>query len=158
MKYEKWMDQVPNDIKQDAVWSLKVYRAALFASDLCWFDIKPILNKRLYSLSDQIYRSVGSISANVTEGYSRHSLKEQARYYEIALGSARESKDWYFKSRHILGEKITYHRIRLLTSVSKLLLTMIKDRRDTYEVQEEEVSYKPATLDELLLNVPVFDV
>lgn len=157
MEYEKWIMQVPNEIKEDAVWSLKVYRAALFAADLCWIDIKPILTKRLFSLSDQLYRSVGSISANISEGYSRHSLKEQARYYEIALGSAREGKDWYFKSRKVLGEKVATHRIKLLTSIVKLLLTMINDRRDKYEIRDEEVSYNYDTLDELILDVPMLD-
>ncbi len=72
---------------------------------------------------------MGSISANIVEGYSRLSNKEKARFYEIALGSAREAKDWYFKSRHILGEEVQIHRIEILTSIIMLLNTMIVDRR-----------------------------
>lgn len=154
MKYKEWIEQVPIELKDDAVWSLKVYQIALFVADLCWLDIKPILKQRLFSLSDQLYRSVGSISANITEGYSRYSFKEQARFYEIALGSTREAKDWYFKSRHILGEKTATHRIKLLTSIAKLLLTMTNDRRSKHEVQDKKVYYDSETLDELLLNIP----
>lgn len=100
-----------------------------------------ILDRKFFSLADQLYRSTGSVSANITEGYSRNSNKEKARFYEIALGSARESKDWYFKSRHILGEKRSYHRIKLLTSITKLLLTMINEKRDTDRISEPTGKY-----------------
>lgn len=136
--YEQWVEQIPSDIKKDSVWSLKVYRASLYASDLCWKDTNAIQKERLFSLSDQLYKSVCSISSNVCEGYSRRSPKEQARFYEIALGSARESKDWYFKSRYILGEEKTLHRIKLLTAISKLLLTMINERRNTSRKQDKK--------------------
>ncbi|HEX6982808.1 MAG TPA: four helix bundle protein [Balneolaceae bacterium] len=155
MKFEEWLKEVPKDIKDDAVWSLKVYRIALFATDLCWFDIKPILDKKLFSLSDQLYRSVGSVSANITEGYSRRSHKEQARFYEIALGSAREGKDWYFKSRHVLGNKVAFHRIKILTKVAKLLLTMINERRNSYIVRENHIEYFSDSHQSLLKNVPM---
>ena len=131
MSYQDWLNQIPKVIRDDAVWNLKVYRAALYMSDLCWKDTQLIKDQKYFSLADQLYRSVGSISANVTEGYSRKSLKEKARFYEIALGSARESKDWYFKSRHILDKKMVLHRITLLTSVIKLLLSMITEKRSS---------------------------
>ncbi|MDZ7658275.1 four helix bundle protein [Fodinibius sp.] len=123
------------------VWNLKVYRAALYLSDLCWKDTQMIKDQRYFSLADQLYRAVGSISANITEGYSRNSPKEKARFYEIALGSARESKGWYFKSRHILGGKTALHRIKLLTSVIKLLLRMINEKRSSAKISEKEVGY-----------------
>ncbi|MBC7896698.1 MAG: four helix bundle protein, partial [Cytophagaceae bacterium] len=43
----------------------------------------------------QLLRAVDSISANIAEGYSRFSGRERARFYEIALGSAREAREWY---------------------------------------------------------------
>lgn len=132
MKFEDWINSVPKDILEDSVWNLTVYRAALYLSDLCWEDTNQILNKIFFSLANQLYRSTSSVSANITEGYSRKSYKEKARYYEIALGSARESKDWYFKSRHILSEKTVEKRIAILTSISKLLLTMINDKKNQY--------------------------
>lgn len=155
MKFEEWLNEVPKEIKNDAVWSLKVYRIALFAADLSWFDIKPILDKKLFSLSDQLYRSIGSVSANIAEGYSRRSHKEQARFYEIALGSTREGKDWYFKSRHILGNKVAFYRIKILTKVAKLLLTMINERRNSHSVRENDTEYTNETLQSLLENIPM---
>jgi four helix bundle protein len=154
MTYKKWIQEVPKDIKEDAVWSLKAYNIALFMADLSWIDIKPIINQKLFSLSDQLYRATGSISANITEGYSRKSLKEQARFYEIALGSAREAKDWYFKSRHILGKEIANHRIKILTKIIKLLLTMINERRKNHSVQETNIDYQNNDFNTLLTNIP----
>ncbi len=141
MEYENWVRNLPPEITEDTVWNLKVYRAALYLSELCWADSQLIADKRHFSLSDQLFKSTGSISANITEGYSRNSNKEKARFYEIALGSARESKDWNFKSRYILGENLSLDRMRLLTSIIKLLLTMINEKRNSYRVSESNTEY-----------------
>ncbi len=130
MNYKSWESKVSNVIKNDPSWKMEVYRLSLFLSDICWIDTGKILEKRIYSLADQLYRSVGSVSANIVEGYSRKSNKEKARFYEISLGSAREAKDWYYKSRHILGEEVFLSRAEILTSIIKLLNTMIVDRRN----------------------------
>ncbi|HID86326.1 MAG TPA: four helix bundle protein, partial [Anaerolineae bacterium] len=84
---------------------------ALFASDLAWHDVcKLAQDKRTVSLSDQPYRAVGSIGANIAEGYSRRSGKDQARFYEYSLGSAREARTWYYEGRHALSEVVAVHR------------------------------------------------
>jgi four helix bundle protein len=109
---------------------MSAYRLALFLGDLSWHDVtKLIQDRRTLGLSDQLYRAAGSISANLAEGYSHGTGQNRARYYENALGSARESRDWYFKGRHILGETVTAHRIKLLAEVMRLLLTMIPQQR-----------------------------
>ena len=84
---------------------------------------------RTRSLADQLYRSLGSISANIAEGYSKGTGKDRARFYEYALGSARESRDWYFKARHVLGDEVVEHRIGQQTRIIQLLLTMIPQQR-----------------------------
>jgi four helix bundle protein len=129
MTFSEWERTIPIEIKEDVVWRMEVYRLSLFLSDACWRDTNLILSEKRFSLADQLYRSVGSISANIIEGYSRKSKKEKARFYEISLGSAREAKDWYFKSRHILTEEKSGSRIKLLTSIIKLLQKMISDQR-----------------------------
>src|SRR5512135_354078 len=100
---------------------MSAYRLALFLGDLSWHDVtKLIQDRRTLGLSDQLYRAAGSISANLAEGYWYGTGQNRARYYEYALGSARESRDWYFKGRHILGETVTAHRIKLLAEVMRL--------------------------------------
>ena len=142
MKYDEWEKTVPEIIKADSLWQVAAYRLALFLADLGWHDAsKLVQDRRTISLSDQLYRAVGSISANVAEGYSRGTGKDRARFYEYALGSARESRDWYFKGRYILGESVTQHRLQLLTEVIRLLLTMVPQQR-SHVVREESIEYE----------------
>jgi len=130
MNYDDWEKTVPQEIQADSLWKMKAYRLALFLSDVGWQDITKLMSdRRTVALSDQLYRAIGSIGANLAEGYSRGTGKDRARFYEYALGSARESRDWYFKSRHILGEAVVEHRYGLLSEIIRLLLTMIPDQR-----------------------------
>ena len=130
MTYRVWEAGVPDVIREDSLWKAKAYRLALFAADVGWHDVtKLVQDRRMRSLSDQLYRALGSISANIAEGYSRGTGRDRARFYEYALGSARESQDWYFKGRHVLGEGVTRHRLDLLTQIIRLLLTMIPEQR-----------------------------
>jgi len=117
-------------LKNDPLWSVAAYRKGLFVGDLSWPDAtKAVADRRTVSLSDQLCRAVGSISANIAEGYSRGSGKDRCRFYEYALGSSRESRDWYYKARHVLGEQVVNHRCELLAEITRLLLTMIPDQR-----------------------------
>ncbi len=95
--YEEWLASVPQELAGDPLWRMEVYRLAVLAGDLAWHDTsKLVQDKRMFGLADQLYRAVGSISANIAEGYSRQSGKDQARFYEYALGSAREARGWYY--------------------------------------------------------------
>ncbi|PSQ68488.1 MAG: four helix bundle protein [Bacteroidetes bacterium QH_2_67_10] len=146
MTFSEWQTSVPNAITGDALWKMKVYRLALFASDACWEDIRKISNKRsMRSLSDQLYRAMGSVSANIAEGYSRGTGKDRARFYEYALGSARESRDWYYKARHVLGEDVSDHRLQLMSEIIRLLLTMIPKQRGK-RMREPKEKYKAVSL------------
>jgi len=107
------------------------------------------------SLSDQLYRAVGSVGANLAEGYSRGTGKDRARFYEYALGSARESRDWCFKARHILGDEVFQHRLELLTRIIQLLLKMIPQQRGRV-LREAAASYEIGT-DVLEGKVPFVD-
>ena len=121
---------------------MKVYRLSLFAANLGWHDITKLAQDRCtVSLSDQLYRSLGSISANIAEGYSRSSNKDRNRFYEYALGSARESRDCYYKGRHILSESVISHRLNLMTEIIRLLLVMISSQRKP-DLREEVEVYK----------------
>lgn len=164
MKYSEWLNKVPQTLKDDAVWTVSAYRYALFLSDLCWHDVtKLIRDKRTTGLSSQMYDAVGSVGANLTEGYSRGSGRDRARFYEYSLGSARESRDWYFKARHLLSEKVATHRMEFLAEIIRLTLTMIPDQRGS-QLREEPVTYHASPLSpepdfpqSLLENVPMPD-
>jgi len=142
MNYQMWLQDVPEEITNDPLWKMEVYRLALFLGDVAWHDVVKLAEKPpTRSLSDQLYRAAGSISANICEGYSRASGRDQARFYEYALGSARETRDWYFKARHVLGEEVVQHRHRLLAQVIRQLLRMVPKYRGQ-KIQEESVLYQ----------------
>lgn len=141
MNYDDWEKTVPEEIQADSLWKVKAYRLTLFLSDIGWQDVTRLNNdRRTVALADQLYRALGSIGANLAEGYSRGTGKDRARFYEYALGSARESRDWYFKSRHILGETVVTHRYGLLAEIIRLLLTMVPDQRG-HSLRETPGSY-----------------
>src|SRR5437870_13077200 len=130
MNYDTWLKAVPLETTGDPLWTEEAYRLALFAADLGWHDATKLMkDKRTIGLSDQLYRALGSIGANISEGYSRASGKDRARFYEYALGSARESRGWVYNARFVLGEVVAEHRIRFMTQIVRLFLTMIPDQR-----------------------------
>ncbi len=142
MKYTEWMMSVPSEITNDPIWKLEVYRLALFAGDIGWSDVLALSkNKLMHSVADQLHRSLGSISTNLTEGYSRSKGLDRARFFEYSLGSARESREWYYKSRHILGEEITGHRLGLHTKIVSMLVPMIPHQRG-HAIREDRAEYE----------------
>lgn len=165
MTYEEWLQSVPSEITADPLWQMRVYRLALFAADLGWYDVSVLAeDARMRSLADQLYRALGSIAANIAEGYSRRSGKERARFYEYALGSAREARTWYYEGRHGLKEAVLAHRLHLLTQIVRLLLSIIPEEREAtgiVQLREGSVPYLYSTTDpetelsELLSKVPM---
>lgn len=168
MKYSEWEETIPEEIKGDLLWKITAYRLALFLTDVGWRDVTRLMqDRRTITLADQLYDSLGSVSANIAEGYSRGTGRDLARFYEYALGSARESRDWYFKSRHLLGDEVFQHRIKLLTRVVQLLLTMVPQQRGRIlregktpyrigsDIPEPDGMCKEESLEDLLQNVPI---
>jgi len=141
MNYVEWLKTVPSEITNDPIWKLEVYRLALFADDIGWEDILKLSKERLmFSIADQLHRSLGSISANLTEGYSRSKGLDRARFIEISLGSARESRDWYYKSRQVLSPVVIKHRMSLITHIIGMLTPMIPHQRK-HAIREEQADY-----------------
>ncbi len=130
MTFEEWQQTVALEIRDDSLWRMESYRLALFLSDLGWSDSGKLRGEpRARGIADQLYRAVGNISSNVAEGYSRPTGKDRARFYEYALGSAREARDWYYKSSKVLAEDVIQHRLLLTTQIIRLLIRMISNER-----------------------------
>jgi four helix bundle protein len=130
--YEEWEQTIPPVIQGDTLWRVEAYRIGLFFSDLAWHDVTRLAkDHRTRGIADQLYRAVGNISSNVAEGYSRATGKDRARFYEYSLGSARESRDWYYKGRHILTEPVMTHRTELATQIIRLTIAMVSNERRT---------------------------
>jgi four helix bundle protein len=145
MKYAEWLETVPSEITNDPIWKLEVYRLALFIDDIGWPDILALSkNNLMWGVADQLHRSLGSISANLTEGYSRSKGLDRARFFEFSLGSARESRDWYYKSRHVLSPEVIKHRMELISKIISMLVPMITHQRKN-AIREEQAEYNTST-------------
>jgi four helix bundle protein len=156
MNYVEWLSTVPSEITNDPIWKLEVYRLALFVDDIGWNDVVALSkHNMMWGVADQLHRSLGSISANLTEGYSRSKGLDRARFLEIALGSARESRDWYYKSRHVLSHEVVMHRMGLVTRIVSMLTPMISHQRKN-SIREEQAEYNIQPSDfSLDLEVPL---
>ncbi|MGQ9681649.1 MAG: four helix bundle protein [Anaerolineae bacterium] len=142
MEFAEWEQTVSEAMRQDSLWQMAAYRLSLYLYDQSWQDVsKLVRDRRTLSLSDQLCRAVGSIGANLAEGYSRGSGPDRARFYEYALGSAREARDWYYKARGVLGQDVMEQRLQLLTRVIQLLLTMVPQQRGRILREEATAHY-----------------
>ena len=82
------------------------------------------------AVAQQLIRSAGSISANIEEGYGRGFRgKERLQFLRYAVGSARETKGWYIRGRHLLSSDVIDHRSSLLDEVIALLLTELRSKK-----------------------------
>jgi four helix bundle protein len=113
------------------MWRLPAFRIALFLAGIARRDVKLLLRTGAPRHTiDQLERSVSSIKANISEGYSKFSGKERARYYETALCSAREAREWYRDVGSWLGRSAAEERGMLLTRVIKILTVAIPEERE----------------------------
>lgn len=130
MTYDEWEAQVPNEFKRDSLWKMQAYRLGLFLADLAWHDARKLAKNRLtLGIVDQLFRAASNVSPNISEGYSRGTGKDRARFYEYALGSVRECRDRYYKARHVLDETVIQHRLILCTQLTRLMLKTIPRER-----------------------------
>jgi four helix bundle protein len=128
--FDAWAATVPRAITTDPLWRTPAYRYALFLSDAARDDARRLRGDSQARLfTDQLLRAVGSISANLAEGYSRVDGPDRARFYQYAFGSAREARDWYFKCRHALGEETASDRLECLSRIARILAVAIPQER-----------------------------
>lgn len=96
---------------------LEIYRvASLFPKE------------ELYGLTSQMKRAAISITSNIAEGFVRHSKKEKAQFYYIALGSATELQNQLLIAKDL--KFVTAERFNLLiekvVEISRLTNSLIR--------------------------------
>jgi four helix bundle protein len=125
--YEEWLEQVPRSLKDDRLWGFETYRKALFLADLTWVDCEKLTKDvRRKAIAYQLIRSAGSVAANIEEGFGRGYGKDYARFLRIAIGSARETRGWYYRGRHMLEEPLFQHRLELIEEIIGNLVIVAK--------------------------------
>jgi four helix bundle protein len=129
--FENWEKSTPERLKSDPLWKSMYYRLAMYLFELVWLD-SAILHQdfRGREISRQIIRSSGSICANVEEAYGRGvGTADYLRIIRIALGEARETKGWYFRSRQILPHDLLERRLDIVDHVIALLARNLSQQR-----------------------------
>lgn len=69
---------------------LEVWQASIKFAKIVYELTNKFPNEERFGLTSQIKRAAISISSNIAEGSAKKSLKDQARYTEIAFGSLLE--------------------------------------------------------------------
>ena len=123
-------DPVSIETSRDPIRRMRVYQLAVELVAEAWPDAHELSrHPMMLKVCDQLYSAVGSIEANIADGYSRSSGKDRSRFFEYALSSTRESIAWYRAGRPILGSDITNQRWNKLEEIRRLLLTIIPRER-----------------------------
>lgn len=136
--FEDWMEGVAPSLTRDPLWNFQVYPKALFLHDLAWEDCEYLMgDRRGRAIANQLIRSVSSISANIEEGYGRGLGRQYSYFLRIAMGSARESRGWYWRGRHLIPKDVLDHRIGLLDEIIAMLAPNIKRQRELGRKREK---------------------
>jgi len=126
--FARWEATPPPELFGDAIWRLPAYRLSRYLA-LAVRDDVHVIRSRSANLADQLERSVDSIGINIAEGYSRVHGRERARFYEYAMGSAREAREWYARAEVYLHDGVALSRAKLLTRIIKILTVAIPQER-----------------------------
>ncbi len=130
MRYDEWEAGLSANLRADPLWRMKAYRLSLFLSEIGANDAQLLVRHAMYvPLSSQLTLAIASIGANIAEGYSRSSWKDRARFFEYALGSAREARHFYYAGRLAIPVREVESRIDVLNEVSRLLVATIRAQR-----------------------------
>lgn len=94
-------------------------------------NIKDFPDFERFGLSDQLRRSVSSISANIAEGFGRQTPKDKIHFYHIANGSLTETQNHLLVARDLkyLKEESFQEIAEKTILTSKLINGLIKSIR-----------------------------
>lgn len=81
-----------------------------------------------YGITSQLRRASSSVSANIAEGFGRKSNKDRAHFYQIALGSLLESKNFIYLSAKLdyINQKDADNLIESSESVHKQIRAILR--------------------------------
>ena len=125
-----WEATCSTAFTSDVLWKLDAYRAALFLVHLARTDARDLRARGMSRrLTDQLLEAAGSVSGNLSEGYSRPTRADRLRFLSYALGSGRECQSWYFTAADDLTAEVIENRLQLLARIRSLLLGLTRAAR-----------------------------
>jgi four helix bundle protein len=127
--FAQWEKHRPPELAGDPIWFLPAYRLSRFLAITFRKDFETA-RRYSYSDADQLRRALNSIGRNISEGYGRLHGRERARFFEMALGSAREARECYAQLDAALPQGLAVGKSLLLNRVIKILTTAIPEERE----------------------------
>src|SRR6266550_544743 len=122
---------IPGSDRGDPLQRMRAYRLACELVTESWEDAEKLTHHRtMEKVSAQLYAAVGSIVANLGEGYAHSSGKDRARIFEYALGSTRESIAWFRSAEPVLGCDVVAKRVEKLDEIRRMLMAIIPRERE----------------------------
>jgi four helix bundle protein len=122
----RWESTIAREEVTDPLWRVHAYRVARCLLDQANSDAERLAPSADAKTIGQLVRAVGSIGANVAEGYSRRTGGDRSRFYGYALGSARESMVWYRSVAQAMDADALAIRMAFLVQERRLLIGMLK--------------------------------
>ena len=122
-----WEKSQPDAITKDPIWTLNCYREALFLVALAQQDIGRVEKRDPFAKAKaQLLTSVGSVAANIAEGYGRMTVADRTRFLNYALGSTREAMTWYQVVATAAQCTALEDRINRLARIRRMILGLLK--------------------------------
>jgi four helix bundle protein len=122
----EWETRQPEGVTGDPLWRLNCYREALFLLERTAEDVRELGRpKSQVAAAEQLLTAVGSIAANMAEGYGRPTTADRVRFFSYALGSAREAIAWYQALRPSTADARIDDRITRLARIRRMLLGLL---------------------------------
>jgi four helix bundle protein len=115
---------------------IDAYKIAFNLSNYVWDIVLKWDRIGLDTVGKQFVRSVDSISANIAEGFGRHSKKDKVKFYRISFGSMYESLDWNEKAlkRKLITKKVydsIYSELQKLPKLIHQLINFTNEKLST---------------------------
>jgi len=78
-------------------------------------------------VTNQLIRALGSVGANIAEGFNSRTTRQYVSYLDIARNSSSEAENWYYKIRDAkwLSEDMANQKIKICIEIHKMLQRMI---------------------------------
>jgi len=112
-----------SDNAHHAFYELEVWKKARFLKNEIWALIKTFPIDEKFRLTDQILRSIRSITATIAEGHGRFTFKDQVHFCIMARGSLSETLNHLidaFDCNYINKEQLNYFKTSI-DEVTKIL-------------------------------------
>ncbi|MBN2571764.1 MAG: four helix bundle protein [Ignavibacteriales bacterium] len=80
--------------------NMRIYKLAVEIGELVWQLVVELDKFSKWTIGKQITESADGIGATMIEGYYRFSKNDQARFFQYALSSAKETSLWLWKMKN----------------------------------------------------------